>query len=75
MLHLVQLADVLVPKSWMLSNELFHEFHALNAVNHLDVHAVRPDVVFRPPECPILADDHVGNFVQQNSAAAHVAGG
>jgi len=40
MLRSGQLSDILVPKAWMITNELMHELGTLNAINHLDVYAV-----------------------------------
>src|SRR5258706_10310966 len=67
-------ADVLVPELRPGGDEVAHELHARRVIENLQLDAARAHVVFRPLKRLMLADDDLGNLVQQRCAAAHVAG-
>lgn len=60
------LADVLVPEIGGTSDEVDHEIEAVGPVEHLDGHAPLGEVLLRSPKGPVLADEHVGNAVEQD---------
>src|SRR5947209_8012670 len=68
-------ADVLVPQVGVGTDELRHQPDALRVVGDFERHAPGAEVVFRPPEGPVLPDDDLRDLVQQRGAAAHVARG
>ena len=67
--------DVFVPKLRMGINECFHQRDALLQVQDVQLHPPRANVVFWSLECFVLTDDHFGDFIEENSAAAHITGG
>src|SRR5512139_2808306 len=66
-------ADVLVPQARIAGDEAAHQLDAHRLLQDLDLHPVRPQQGFFAGEGAVLADDHLGNAVQQDGAAAHRA--
>ena len=66
-------ADVLVPERRMLPDELLHHLNALIVLHDVHSHATRTQQLFFAEEGRILADDDVGNPIEQDGAAAHRA--
>lgn len=69
------LPDILVPQLWIRGDELGHQAHALLVVQDDHVDAPGSEVLLRSLEGPVFADHDPGYFVEEDRAAAHVAGG
>src|SRR5437868_7150679 len=67
-------AYILIPQSWILPDELFHQADAFVVLHNFNRDAARAEKLFFANKRPVLADDDAGDSVEQNRAGAHGAG-
>ncbi len=68
-------ADVFIPELGAGLDEIAHEADALGVLEDFEGYALASYVVFGPLEGCVFADDDAGDFVEEDGAAAHGAGG
>lgn len=68
-------ADVLVPELWVFRDEGGHQLDTFEIVDHFDLYSVGAQQALGACEGAILADDHPGDLIEEDGAAAHDAGG
>lgn len=73
--RLVLDADVFVPETWVIGDEVLHQLDAGGVLEDGEVDALGADVGFGALEGDVFADDDFWDFVEERSARAHGAGG
>src|SRR5882724_4022286 len=67
-------ADVFVPKLGTGGDEIPHQVEAFRVLQHLHLHTQRADIILGPFESGVLANDDVGDLIEEGGTAAHRAG-
>ncbi len=67
-------ADVFVPKLRPGCNKIAHQADALGVLHDVDFYALAPDVILGALKGDVLANDDVGDLVEESRAAAHGTG-
>src|SRR5690606_36840124 len=67
-------AYVFVPQLRTRRDEVFHQLHTVGILQHLQLHAPGTQQLLLTLEGAVLADDHLGNPVEQDRPAAQGTG-
>ena len=67
----LSLTNIFVPQTWAFLNESLHQFNAFAAVSQFNNNALISEMILWSLKGLMLADDYLGDSIQQNRATAH----